>query len=405
MYIHRTIESVIRRMSEIYPVVLVTGARQVGKTTVLRKMKPAHREISLDSMRMRRDAKTDPDLFLSTYPPPLFIDEIQYTPDLLPSIKGIVDHRQEKGLYWLTGSQHLPIMQGVAESLAGRIGIIHLGGLSLPEICGQPDVEKFWPTKTWIKARASTAKVLRPQEIYQIIWRGQYPVFYEGSSIQAHEFFDSYITAYLERDIQQLSQVGDQIQFYGLLECLANRVGQQINFSNIAKDLQCSAPTIMRWVSILQGTGMIYVLPAFHKNVNKRLTKMPKIYFLDTGLLCYLLNISSEESLAPSPFAGSIIENFVIAEIIKDYWHHNLRPKISFFRDRDQHEIDLLMEVDGKVHPIEIKKKSNPNRADIQSFDILKKYGVDLGAGVVICGTFEPFMVAPEVTAIPLFYI
>ena len=406
MYFRRTIEHVIQNISKNFSVLLLTGARQVGKTTILSSCSPERQKVSLDTLKMRQEAQQEPDLFLSSHPAPLLIDEIQYAPELLPSIKSIVDQKKEMSMYWITGSQQFHIMQNVAETLTGRMVILNLGGLSIPEIMGQPDTERFLPTKDWLHKRTQTVKEISYLDLKEIIWRGQYPALYETNQDQYWaSFYDTYLQSYVSRDIRDLGNVGNEMHFFNLLNLLAARVGQLINYSDLARSLTCSVPTVMQWISILQATGIIYVLRPFSSNINTRITKMPKIYFLDTGLLCYLLNLTAPANLDNPLVSGLIFENFVIAEIIKDFWHHGLRPRISFYRDHNKREVDLLIEENCTIYPIEIKKKSNPDRHDIENFKVLSSGHLQVGEGVVICSATQPYPITKDVMAVPLFYI
>lgn len=405
MYIQRTIESAVKRMNLSFPVVLITGPRQVGKTTVFKCCEKNRNYVSLDILENRQLAKENPALFLQRFEAPLLIDEIQYAPELLPYIKAIVDEKKQKGLFWITGSQQFHLMRDVSESLAGRVGVLNLEGVSLPELMREPFYDKFVPTMEWIKSRRGIVKGLDLKEIYEIIWRGGYPALNNGENVDWEDFYSSYVQTYIERDIRDLTDSGDEMQFLELLTALAARSGQLLNFSDVARDIGKPVPTVQRWVSILQTSGLIYLLYPFSKNISNRMTKMPKIYFMDTGLVCYLTKWNTPEVLETGAKSGEILETFVVAEILKSYLHNGRRPNISFYRDKDKKEIDVLLEENGKVYPIEIKKKTNPDTKDIKNFDVLAKMGICVGEGAVICLASTDLPLTDNVMIIPVSYL
>ena len=405
MYIQRTIENAIKRMNSSFPVVMITGARQVGKTTVFKCCERERSYVSLDTLENRKLARENPALFLQRFKAPLLIDEIQYAPELLPYIKTIVDEKKEKGLFWITGSQQFHLMKGVSESLAGRVGVLNLEGLSLPEMNGKPFYDKFLPTPEWIERRAETAKLLTLTELYKIIWRGSYPALNNDENTDWEDFYGSYVRTYIERDIRDLADIGDEMQFLKLLTSLAARSGQLLNFSDVARDIEKPVSTIQRWVSLLQTSGLIYLLYPFSKNISNRMTKMPKIYFMDTGLVCYLTKWNTPETLEAGAKSGEILETFVVAEILKSYLHNGRTPNISFYRDKDKKEIDVILEENGMVYPVEIKKKTNPDKSDIKNFDILNKAGLKTGNGAVVCLAQTHLPITSEVNIIPVSYL
>ena len=405
MYIKRTIENAIKRMNSSFPVVLITGPRQVGKTTVFRCCDEKRNYVSLDTLENRKLAKENPALFLQRFETPLLIDEIQYAPELLPYIKAIADEKKQKGMFWITGSQQFHLMQGVSESLAGRVGILNLEGFSLPELAGKPFYGKFVPTLEWISARSKEAQSLDLKELYEIIWHGSYPALNNDANIDWEDFYSSYVQTYIERDIRDLTDSGDEMQFLGLLTALAARSGQLLNFSDVARDIGKPVSTVQRWVSILQTSGLIYLLYPFSKNISNRMTKMPKIYFMDTGLVCYLTKWNTPETLEVGAKSGEILETFVVAEILKSYLHNGRKPNISFYRDKDKKEIDIILEENGKIYPIEIKKKTNPDKKDIKNFDVLEKAGLQIGEGAVICLAQTHLPLTENVNIVPVFYL
>lgn len=405
MYIQRTIEKAVTRMSSSFPVVLITGPRQVGKTTVFKCCAPHRNYVSLDTLENRRLAKENPALFLQRFEAPLLIDEIQYAPELLPYIKAIADEKQQNGLFWITGSQQFHLMKNVSESLAGRVGILNLEGFSLPELQGKPFYDKFIPTPEWISSRVSMTDDLSLKQLYKIIWRGSYPALNNNNHVDWEDFYSSYVQTYIERDIRDLTESGDEMQFLALLTALAARSGQLLNFSDIARDIGKPVATIQRWTSILQTSGLICLLYPFSQNISNRATKMPKIYFMDTGLVCYLTKWNTPETLESGAKSGEILETFVISEILKSYFHNGRKPNISFYRDKDKKEIDVILEENGRIYPIEIKKKTNPDLKDVKNFDVLSKAGLNVGEGAVICLAPTHLPLTENINIIPVAYL
>lgn len=399
MYFHRTLEKYLMTASRQFPVVLVSGPRQVGKTTVLRHLsKKERRYVTLDDPAVALLAKSDPRLFLERYPPPLLIDEIQYAPQLLPLIKMRVDQNKLAGLYWLTGSQPFEVMQGVSESLAGRIGIVQLLGLSQQEQTGQAlRTQPFLPTPAVLKQRETHAPRLTLQALYQRIWRGSFPTLVLQPKLDRDLFYSSYLQTYLQRDIRQLARVGDESAFLQFLRAAAARTGQLLNMSELAQDVGISSPTAKAWTSILVSSGMIYLLEPYHSNVTKRLVKRPKLYFLDTGLASYLTEWTSPATLEAGAMSGAIFETFVFGEILKSYLHHGRRPAFYYYRDKDQKEIDLLIHQDGMFFPVECKKSGTPRADMVQPFSLIKPRG----PGGLICLVPERLPITADVEAIP----
>ena len=345
MYKKRTLEDTIKKLSKQFKVLLVTGARQVGKSTLLRHCDPARNYISLDDLTEREMAVNDPKLFLENHKTPLIIDEIQYAPQLLSYIKLLVDKSDQKGQYWLTGSQQFHLMKNVSESLAGRVGIVDLMGMSLSEICDSPQCEPFLPD-----AEISNPKAGTVEDIFRIIYNGSYPALNNNEEQDRNAFYSSYLRTYIERDIRDLTTVSDEMKFLAFLRVIAARTGQVLKYSEIAKDVDISEPTAKKWLSVLVSSNLVYLLQPYYKNITKRMTKMPKIYFLDTGLCAYLTGWSSPEVIQKGAMNGAFFETFVVGEILKSYLHNGKRPFIYWYRDTLQKEIDLLIEKDGKVN-------------------------------------------------------
>lgn len=383
-YFKRSAESVIKRQENIFKVLLVTGARQVGKTTMLKNMKSDLNYITLDDMLLNQLAIEDPNLFLKSNKPPIIIDEIQYAPNLLRNIKMLVDDSDKKAMFYLTGSQQFNLMKDVSESLAGRVGILNLLGLSLREIKEINFNEPFIPTSEYIAKRKKHEVEISYDEIWEIIHKGCMPALYQEES-DFEMFYSTYVSTYIERDVRSLTQVGDTIFFLKFMTALASRIGQLLNLNSIANEIGISVPTAQRWLSILVSSNIVYILEPYYNNIMKRAIKTPKIYFLDTGLAAYLTKWKNKEVLEAGTMAGNFFENFVIVEIIKSYYNNGeLRPPVYYYRDKEQKEIDLIIEQNGKLHPIEIKKTANPSKDMIDNFKVLEKVK-EVGEGAIIC--------------------
>ena len=383
-YINRLAEDVIKKQEKMFKTILVTGARQVGKTTMLKNIKPDINYITLDDMILNQAAVEDPDLFLKSNKPPIIIDEVQRAPDLLRYIKIQVDNSEEKAQYYLTGSQKFNLMQNVTESLAGRIGILNLLGLSLREIKKIKFNEPFLPTEEYLNKRRKFEKEISYDEIWNIIHKGSMPALYQNES-DVDMFYSMYVNTYIERDIRNLTQVGDILSFLKFMTALASRIGQLLNLNSIANEVGITIPTAQRWLSILVASNIVYILEPYYNNIMKRAVKTPKIYFLDTGLAAYLTKWKTSEVLEAGTMSGNFFENYVIVEIVKSYYNSGeLRPPLYFYRDKEKKEIDLIIEENGNLYPIEIKKTAKPEKAMIENFKALE--GVkEIGEGGIIC--------------------
>ncbi|OQB20539.1 MAG: hypothetical protein BWY11_02295 [Firmicutes bacterium ADurb.Bin182] len=397
MYIPRAIEETVRSVSKTFPVLLLTGPRQVGKTTLLQKMAGDDREyVTLDDPDARYLAKKDPALFLQRYVPPVTIDEIQYAPELLPYIKIIVDKSRKKGDFWLTGSQLFHVMKGVTESLAGRVGIIDLLALSNSEI-HRTKSEAFITDTEYLLERVKAAPRMDLQAIYRRIFIGGMPALYAKDAPDRNRFFASYVQSYLERDIRDLAQVADEMAFYNFLTVVAARTARPVIYEEIAREVGISAPTVKQWLSILLSSRIIALVQPYHNNVLKRTVKMPLLHFLDTGLAAYLLKWNSPETLEAGAMSGQFFESWVFSELYKSYINAGLQPPIYYYRDKDKREIDMLLLRDGVLCPIEIKKAASVGTEAIKHFGVLQpvtdpeKFGeleqhrITIGQGAVIC--------------------
>ncbi len=383
-YIKRNAEYVIKKQEKMFKAILITGARQVGKTTMLKNMKPNINYITLDDMLLNQAANEEPNLFLKSNKPPIIIDEIQYAPDLLRYIKIAIDNSDEKAMFYLTGSQQFHLMKNVSESLAGRIGILNLLGLSLREIKEVDFNEPFISTEEYFEKREKFNTNFSYDEIWDIIHKGTMPALYQDNS-DFEMFYSMYVNTYIERDVRNLTQVGDTLTFLKFMTALASRIGQLLNLNSVATEVGITIPTAQRWLSILVSSNIVYLLEPYYNNIMKRAIKTPKIYFLDTGLVSYLTKWKNPEVLEAGNMAGNFFENFVIVEIIKSYYNSGeLRPPIYFYRDKEKKEIDLVIEQNGKLHPLEIKKSANPTKDMISNFKVLDKVG-NVGKGGIIC--------------------
>jgi predicted AAA+ superfamily ATPase len=403
-YLERTITPDIPRVSKNFKALLVTGPRQVGKTTLLKRTAEQARQlVDLSDETDRIFAKTDPKGFLDTYPPPVFIDEIQYAPELLSYIKMMVDKSDKPGQIWMTGSQQFELMEYASDSLAGRIAIVELQGLSIYEREGLGLKQKpFLPSN----APSRTLTHRNVKETFKIIWQGSFPAVIEADAKNRKYFYDSYVKTYLERDVRKIINVRDETAFLTFIKVIAARTAQELNMEDIAKDVGISSNTVKNWLSVLRTSGLIYMLRPFSKNITKRLTKTPKLYFLDTGLAAYLAGWTTPEALETGISAGAFFETFAISEILKSYWHNGENPDLYFYRDSDKKEIDLLIYQDNKYYPIEIKKHSTPNKNDIASFATFEKASnAIVGRGCVLCLTPEPQPLSPTTAAISIWAI
>lgn len=408
--IKRTLQKAVEQVSKSFPVILITGPRQVGKTTLLEMISDKNRKyVTLDDLEQRKLAKEDPAMFLQVNQPPLIIDEIQYAPDLFTYIKMYVDTNKNAGDFWLTGSQKFHLMKNITETLAGRVAILDLLGFSYQEkvkgVNGADDIP-FLPTKEWIETkRATKTKTLNVNEVYELIYQGSFPKLVTDKHISRDIFYKSYIQTYIERDVKDITKIGDEIAFYNFLVAMAARTGQLINFADIARDVDIDIKTAKSWASILETSGLIKFLQPYYNNITKRIIKKPKMYFLDTGLCAYLTGWDSPKTLEAGAMNGAIFETYVFAEILKSYWNNGKEPNIYFYRDKDQREIDFVFEANGKLYPVEVKKTATPSLANIKSFSVLESLKKPIGEGAVICLYKELFPLNRNVNLIPVNYI
>lgn len=395
MYLSRTLESWFKKASRQFPVLLVTGARQVGKTTFLRHAsEPERTYVTLDDPLVLALAKSDPALFMQRFPPPVLIDEIQYAPELLPYIKMACDQHRTPNLFWLTGSRQFQMMRGVSESLAGRVGLLQLLGFSRRELLGRGETSRpFLP----LPEETDTSSPLDLMELYRLIWRGSFPAIASGEQGDRDLFYSSYIQTYLQRDIRDLARVGDEMAFLRFLRAAAARTGQLLNMADLARAADVAFNTAKSWLSILQTSGIVYLLEPYHSNLTKRLVKTPKLYFLDTGLCAYLTQWSTPETLESGAMSGAILETWIMGELLKSYWHNGRQAPFFYYRDKDKKEIDLLIIQDGTIYPLECKNSASPGMGDIRNFSVLANLKMPVGPGAVVCLATQSLPLGPAV--------
>lgn len=389
MYITRHMEKPVMELNEQYPVLLLTGPRQVGKTTMLEHLieveGKGRKKVSLDDLTLRELAKTDPKMFFQLYQPPLLIDEVQYAPELFPYIKIMVDERHQPGDFWLTGSQLFKMMEGVQESLAGRVALLHLSPLSQSEIMKRPPEPPFSLELPLLSERQNGRQMLNTPEVFQRIHQGGMPALVTGTYSNASIFYSSYIDTYMERDVRRLSNDIDSLKFLRFLRSVAARTSQQVNYKGIADDAEIDQTTAKNWLHVLEALGIIFLLEPYSNNVLKRTVSKPKLYFYDSGIVCYLTRWSSPETAMEGAMSGALLENYTVAEIIKTYQNAGQEPFLYYYRDKDAREIDLILERDGKLFPIEIKKMASPPKKLTKVFDLIDKSPLQRGTGAILC--------------------
>ena len=364
MYFERTIEKTLTSISESFPVLLLTGPRQVGKSTLLRKMAKSNRKlVSLGNPTIRAFAKTDPELFLQRYSPPVLIDEVQFVPELFDYIKEYVDNHKKNGDYWLTGSQTFHLMKHATESLAGRVGVARMLGLSNSEIQGIHS-PPFIVEPNQLIDRMRQRQPMSLGDVYSRIFKGSMPRLYESAITDRDEFYESYLETYISRDIKDLSQFADELTFLSFIGIVAARTATTVNYDTLANEAGITSPTAKRWLSLLVSSGLVALIPPFSNNSLKRLIKSPRMYFLETGLCAYVTRWSSPEVLEQGAMGGAFFETWVVSEIYKSYINNGKRPPLYYYRDRNKREIDLIIFSDGVVNPIEIKKGAAPKNAN-----------------------------------------
>lgn len=387
-YINRAMEATFKRMAQEFSVVLLTGPRQVGKTTMLKRLAEAegvNREyVTLDDITEREMAKNDPKLFLQLHKPPVFIDEVQYAPELFPYIKIYVDEHQQAGDFWLTGSQIFKLMDGVQESLAGRVCLLHMSPLSQAEACGCTS-EPFTVDFERLLMRSKAVAPASIQEIFERIWRGGMPAIVSGVKKEQAAVYSSYISTYIDRDVKEIADRVDSFKFLNFVTVVAALTSQMVNYKTIADAVEISVPTVKNWLNILERLGIIFYLHPYSNNLLKRMVTKPKLYFYDSGLVAYLTKWTDSETLMNGAMSGAILENFVVSEIVKSYQNAGLEPFVYYYRDKDNKEIDIVLERNGTLYPLEVKKTMMPDKRWTNVFGLLDKTSLKRGTGGILC--------------------
>ena len=387
MYINRHAEKTVQELAQMFGAVLVAGPRRVGKTTMLAQLTGGMNCATLDDPILRASAEEESGTFFKDNPPPVFVDEIQKAPALFEQIKRFLARDRKKGQFFLCGSQRFKMMKGVSESLAGRIGLVTLLGFSLRESHGIAFDAPFLPTEEYFSQRKLHTADISYDEVWNTIHRGSMPELQENPDFNWQMFYGAYVRTYIERDVRELSEIEDTVKFTKFMVAAAASTGRLLNLSSLARDVGISQPTAERWLAILVASNLVYLLQPYFNNLTKRAVKTPKLYFLDTGLATYLTRWNTPDVLKNGAMAGAFFESFVVSEIVKSYYNRGILDlPLYFYRDKDMNEIDLLIEENGILYPIEMKKHADPQKKDVVAFDLLDKIpNVKRGPGGVIC--------------------
>ncbi|ACL22733.1 putative GTP-binding protein [Desulfitobacterium hafniense DCB-2] len=389
-YIKRAMENTFLRLAKEFPALLLTGPRQTGKTTMLQKLaaeeKIGRNYVTLDDLTERQMAKNDPKMFLQIHKPPVFIDEVQYAPELFSYIKIHIDRHHRPGDFWLTGSQVFKLMDGVQESLAGRVGLLHMSPMSQAESCGA-DTTPFILDLEQLTRRVRERNPLDTPALYERIFRGGMPALVSGQYTDHWALYSSYISTYLDRDVKEISGTINSLRFMDFITAAAALCGQMLNYKTIADAAGIDQLTAKGWLGILERLGIIFYLHPYANNMLKRMVTKPKLYFYDCGLVAYLTKWSDSATLMNGAMSGAILENFVVSEIIKSYQNYGREAFIYYYRDKDTKEIDILLEDSGKLYPMEIKKTATPQKQLTRVFNVIDKATLERGTGAVLCTT------------------
>lgn len=416
MYIKRHMEKVIQNTEKGFKALLLTGPRQVGKSTVLKHMYGDRKYLTFDDPLLLEETKREPGLFFRNNRPPVILDEVQYITELFPYIKMECDRTDEKGLFLLTGSQQYHLMKNISESLAGRTAILELSGLSLREMQGDEFSDPFIPSEDYIEKRRKSNR--RCENIWKVIHRGGYPALAD-EQVDWQTFYSSYVQTYLDRDINELGNVKDRLKFTQFLTAMAARTGQMLNYSTVAEQIEVSVATVKAWTSILEASGIVYIMQPYSNSALTRAVKTPKLYFRDTGLVCYLTRYPTYETAMNGAMAGSLFETFVVSEILKSFSNagKDYRMYVSYYRGKDKRgnqesgvpkeaEIDLLIEEGDTLYPVEIKMSANPKFTMTNAFDVIDRIpGKQRGTGAVVCLYSDVLWLNERTAALPVEYV
>lgn len=402
-YITRELERKFKQMDAFFKVVLVTGARQVGKTTMLKHLaKGTNRTyVTLDDLMARELAQTDPALFFQTYKPPILIDEVQHAPQLFERIKLMCENTEETGQFWLTGSQQYSMMKHIRETLAGRIGILELYSLSQREKKGVLFDKPLDFSFETLRERQSIVPPNDITDVFEHIWRGGMPQVQTADEEMRQEYYSSYVDTYLMRDVAEVGGVTNSAKFMKLLRTCAALTAEQVNYATLATAADISEPTAKDWVRILEGLGIVYLLQPYSNNELKRLVKTPKLYFCDTGLCAYLSMWLTRDTLMNGAASGHYFENYVVTELLKNYAYGKTKANICYYRDSNSKEIDVFVELNGYIHPLEIKKSASPNRKEVKKYELLDKASIPRGNGGIVCMCDKPMPIDEKNAFIP----
>lgn len=385
-YIKRDMEELVLSLSEEYSCILISGPRQVGKSTMLEHIMTSDRnKVTLDDLNERALAKTDPEMFLAMHPAPVLIDEVQYAPELFPYIKMRIDNGAHAGSYWLTGSQAFKLMTLAQESLAGRVALLHLSSISQNEFYGSGENRPFSVSVEEISKRSKERIPTDVNGMFERVFNGTLPGHISGKFTNRDVFYSSYLQTYLERDVSEMIDGVDKVRFLDFIRAAACRAGQQLNVHAIASDVGIADDTASRWLEVLERSDIIFYLRPYSNNLLKRTVKIPKMYFFDTGLVAYLTRYSSPEILANGSINGAILENYIVSEIRKTYLNAGMECYLHYYRDKDTKEIDLIIESDGLLHPLEIKKAATASLSMVSNFSVLTKSSIPTGMGGILC--------------------
>lgn len=403
----RTLAPLITKASSFFKVIMIFGPRQVGKTTLLKSIMEKDRSyVTFDNIETRLSAKEDPAKFIQDLKLPVLIDEVQYVPELFPYIKYHVDKSDQKGLFWLTVSCQFNLIKNITESLAVRVGIFRLQGISNVEETGNYDLPPFTLDNEQLENRKKCLPLLSSKEVYSKIWRGQFPAIVSQADDFWEIFYSSYLTTYLERDILSYLGISDLVNFRKFMQILASRTSQMVNYRDISKEIGISEPTVKNWVNILEASGIIVLLPPYFNNISKRLIKTPKLYFLDTGLCAYLCRWLNPEVLENGAMSGAFLETYVISQIIFSYWHNGKSThNLYYYRDKDNNEVDLIIEQNGEICPIEIKKNVSVSNTNFNGFKFLNKYNITLSNSCLLNLGHEIYVNKDGVKVFPVSYL